>query len=246
MEKIYRGSIDLNKINFKTSFGKQMFESLVRKWYSEDIDSTRIVSNYVIDKFLFYKKNKMLQHPYTDISFLLTISLTNIESVLSKIDSIYETKQKQQTKIIHFENEKILVLTPLTYEAAKKYGGNTLWCVSSAQTMAMYDALCTGKRRAYMFCPKNSDEKHILYTDNNKALEFTDKEDTPLTKQQYLDFLNKYQIPNKFCDFENICLRNYYVLKPRCFYCSERQCPLKDVPTDVLCKQLEDNEERKF
>ena len=245
MEKIYCGSIDLTNLVFKTAFGKHLFEQLIRKWYLEDQCSTRIQSNYVIDKFLFYKENKMIKSPYDDVSHLLKIPLKEIEEVLSKIDSLHEVKEKQQSKIIQFENDKILVVTPLTYEASQKYGGNTLWCVSASQTMAMYSALCTGERTVYMFCPKNGDDKHVLYTNKNKAVEFTDREDNPLTKKQYLDFLKKYEISKEFCLFETTCLREYYYIKPCCFYCSElQQCPLKDVPSELLAKQLEANEER--
>jgi hypothetical protein len=247
MEKIYCGSVVLNDLVFKTAFGKHLFEQLIRKWYSEDQCSTRIQSNYVVDKFLFYKENKMIKSPYDDVSYLLKISLQEIESVLSKIDSLCEVKQKQQSKIIQFENDKMLVVTPLTYEASQKYGGNTLWCVSASQTMAMYDALCTGKRMVYMFCPKNGDDKHILYVNNNNAVEFTDREDNPLTKDYYLAFLKKYEISKEFCSFETTCLREYYYIKPCCFYCSElQQCPLKDIPTELLARRLEANEERTF
>ena len=85
----------------------------------------------------------------------------------------------------------------------------------------MYDALCTGNNKCYMFCPKKNEEKHILYVINNNAFEFTNKEDTFLKKSDYLIFLKKYQIFNTFCDIIPTCLKKYYYLNDTCFYCNE-------------------------
>lgn len=241
MELISEPQIILNDM-FKTSSGKQQFQQLIKKWYSEDPDHTRVRSNYVIHKYFFYKKNKLLLHPYNDVHYLMNVPLSTIEAVLSELDNDYEAKQQQLSKIIHFENDSIVVVTPLTYEAAKKYGGNTTWCVSAAQTMAMYSALCTGDRKVFMFCPKQGDEKHILYTHKNQAIEFTDKEDNPLTKDEYLKYLESYNINQTFCDFNERCLRKFYYIKPKCFYCScVSNCDKRE--TDELKRNLISQEE---
>ena len=218
---------------FKTEPGRVMFQQLIQKWYSEDPDSTRIRSNYVINKFLFYKNNKMLTAPYNDTGYLLTSSLRNIEEKITELDSAYELKQKQLDKVIQFENDEILVVTPLTYEAAKKYGNNTKWCVSAWESMAMYDALCTNDRRCFMFCPKKQEDKHILYVHKNNAIEFTDREDNPLTMEDYLNYLKYFNIPNTFCTFAPTCLRKYYYLKPKCFYCNAVNRCDKRAPDEI-------------
>lgn len=145
---------DLNNI-FKTQNGKNKFQKLIEKWYKEDEDD-RIKSNWVISKFCFYKKNKMLRFPYNNTSYLMDISLFEFGKKITKIDALYENKEKKLDKKVYFENEEILVLTPLTYECAQKYGANTKWCVSSRHSKSMYDALCTGNNKCYMFCPKKN------------------------------------------------------------------------------------------
>jgi hypothetical protein len=227
---------------FKTEPGRIMFQQLVQKWYNEDPDHTRIRSNYVINKFLFYKNNKLLTAPYNDTSYLLTSTLADIEEKITELDSAYESKQKQLDRIIQFENNEIVVITPLTYEAAKKYGSNTKWCVSAWSTMAMYDALCTNDRRCFMFCPKKQEDKHILYVHKNDAIEFTDREDNPLTMEDYTKYLDKFNIPNTFCSFAPTCLRKYYYLKPKCFYCSVVQnCDKREVE-ELKCNLINQEE----
>ena len=205
---------------FKTEKGKNMFLKLIRKWYDED-SADRLKSNWVISKLCFYKKNKMLRFPYNNITYLMNISLKEIDEEIAKIDVLYENKQKEIDIIVHFENDEIIILTPLTYESAKKYGSNTRWCVSSRSSKAMYDILCTKDNKCYMFCSKINEEKYILYVHNGQAFEFTDKEDNHLMKIDYLNFLNKYRITNTFCSLNVTCYKKDNYLNGKCFYCND-------------------------
>ena len=70
----------------------------------------------------------------------------NIEVI--KADEIVKLKElEKQTKKV-FENDDWLVLIPLSYEAAEKYGAGTKWCVTQSYHWQKY---MTGYKIIYIF-----------------------------------------------------------------------------------------------
>jgi len=209
----------------KTENGKNLFDKLKNKLLSQDIDPHTVKTKYILEKFLLFKRKKLLKPPYDDISFLLTLTLSEIENIIHQI-ALKEIKtQKSKDTTLVFENDKVLILIPNTYEAACKYGSNTKWCVSWKHTMSYYDALNNHeiKRISYFILPKNNDDKHIVYTDNQEIIQFTNKNDDYLTIKELNSVLIQYNIPTNIFKYKPRCMKPLNMGSP-CFYCGSVKC----------------------
>lgn len=69
-------------------------------------------------------------------------NLYEMEKEVEKADEIVNLKElEKQTKIL-VNNDDYLVLVPLSYEAASKYGANTKWCITDKMHWSKYINTC--------------------------------------------------------------------------------------------------------
>ena len=95
---------------------------------------------------------------------------------------IKEENKKKTKEAIHILNtENVLITMPLTYEACKKYGKNTSWCITSKDSVAYWNYYCGDGYYPIYFLPKKSqNNKFIIYT-KPKQYHITDQEDNNIT-----------------------------------------------------------------
>lgn len=65
-------------------------------------------------------------------------SFNEIDAAVLEADHILKIKEQEKQIIKLYSDDEYLVIIPLSYEAAKSYGGNTKWCVTEKETWGEY------------------------------------------------------------------------------------------------------------
>ena len=108
----------------------------------------------------------------------------NIDEIFKSVeeaDKIVRQKENEGQVIKLYEDNQILILIPLTYEASKSYGSNTKWCITNYSYFTDYQ----WKHRIIFIIDKKDDTKKYAvsrkYIANNDIKGWTpeDKEISP-------------------------------------------------------------------
>jgi len=85
-----------------------------------------------------------------------------------------ERKREQKAEVEKvFENDRILVVVPHTYEASKIYGANTKWCTTSEEDSEFWNSYyISQKARLYYIIDKKENKKYavIMYPDGKREV----------------------------------------------------------------------------
>ena len=127
--------INLNKV--KTNFAKQLFVNAFSKWHTEVVIpelSSKNFGNakaceqelfYNINKFIYYKEQKLLSSPQNDISFWSKKCYHEFRNFVFDKDDSFEQHNKKRNIEIVFKNQHVSIIIPNTHQAARKYGSGT-------------------------------------------------------------------------------------------------------------------------
>lgn len=115
------------------------------------------VKDYFNGSFDEKELNKIIKNPKDINSYSLNITLLSL-----MIETLEENPSKRQEERITkkgsrkiFEDEKYLVVSPLTYESSCFYGYNTKWCTASKETRRNWEQYSNDGTLIY-FIPKNN------------------------------------------------------------------------------------------
>jgi hypothetical protein len=127
----------INELERKLPHLKGDFDKLdVRTIYSFLLQYNQMPNHEmeIVSEFItMYEKHQI---PNVDINQLKSVN--ELESIVNLVG--IKNLSKEYSKQIHIDldNEKWLVIRPLTYEASLKYGANTKWCTSAKHNPRQY------------------------------------------------------------------------------------------------------------
>jgi hypothetical protein len=132
-----------------------------------------------LDKHRQFNTLNVLQGQQRDIGYLLKHSTwAEFKSLIDTAEKSYNKKQKKKDEIkskesdadVVFENDKILIISPRSYEASCKYGYDSQWCVASVSTRSHWDSY-TGNGGKFFYCLSKVIPRLVLDTDGNVAVD---------------------------------------------------------------------------
>ena len=109
------------------------------KWKRELQEEDELYDTIVVDEYITKFKTLRDKNQITgqekDIGYWINKDFLTFTRFVDSVNKIYKTK-KEQIKVSNdaikiFENEQVLVVIPKTWEASKKYGANTKWCITT-------------------------------------------------------------------------------------------------------------------
>jgi hypothetical protein len=100
----------------------------------------------IISEFItMYEKHQI---PNVDINQLKSVN--ELESIVNLVGIKNLSKEYSKQVHIDLDNEKWLVVRPLTYESSLKYGANTKWCTTTEHNQEYYNKYA--KRGVLVYC----------------------------------------------------------------------------------------------
>ena len=138
----------------------------------------------------FYLDNrKAIQSPYND--FYYWIKKDSIDDFIKFVDDKMKDKQAKQSakegaRLAYSDKDwKVYEIT--NYEAAKKYGANTKWCISGSKVWSngengeyYFNSYHDNRKVKFYFFIKNNEEKYALAIYPNNMFEIFDSEDNAI------------------------------------------------------------------
>ncbi len=111
------------------------------------------------------------------------------EELEAALGAIEGKKSKSQTKkdiksegveVVH-ENDKIMIISPNTYEASQFYGKGSKWCTAMNSTRNYWDSYYSQGVKLYYIIHKKTDKKYAVavYPDGRKSV--FDQQDKSMT-----------------------------------------------------------------
>ena len=127
----------INELERKLPHLKGHFDNLdVTTIYSFLLQYNQMSNNEmeIISEFITMYENHQI--PNVDINQLKSVN--ELESIVNLVGIKNLSKEYSKQVHIDLDNEKWLVVRPLTYESSLKYGANTKWCTSAKHNLQQY------------------------------------------------------------------------------------------------------------
>jgi hypothetical protein len=211
---------------------KEDLKNRYSKKFTEDV-LDNILNNPELEKYNHKYTNFVLKNLYPDmdvnimLSYIIPmiINFDNFQSQLEKKDinqynSLYELnsviklalvkkKEKELEKQVEkiYENDKYLVVRPLTEEASCKYGANTKWCVTQKGS-GNFHIYTTGEQRLYFIISKEKLKQGVyskiaIHIDNEGEPTYYDAQDRTFDNTE----INLFN--HVFSDIIEVLTKNY-------------------------------------
>ena len=137
-------------------------------------DEMEIISEFIT----MYEKHQI---PNVDINQLKSVN--ELESIVNLVGIKNLSKEYSKQVHIDLDNEKWLVVRPLTYESSLKYGANTKWCTSAKHNPHQYfryteDGIlvyCINKETGYKLAIHMWKENNKLFMMAEARLQYVSK-----------------------------------------------------------------------
>ena len=178
----------------------KIFNRLKIRWQKYD----KRMLEYTTERFIFHKERGVIPYPEKDISTWFKRPFREFHDLIVKLDQEYDIKQQEKIKQKDieyiFENDKILVLKPNSYEACCKYGYNTKWCVTDSETPMIWNHY-TKYNKVFCFIPKHNDDDKkccLIVKNGNLLREIADELDYSVSYDKFLKYFKKYDGPEDF------------------------------------------------
>ena len=218
---------DLREALSKIMRPRRLFESVwddvANKWKKvpegQEVPADSDIEMY-IDSFKTLKLRQVIRGAQADISEWGKRSFaefkTFVDTEQSKVAQVVQKKEKEKREARRvFENDKVVVVQPFTFEASQKYGKGTKWCITGYEHSGdVHWKNYTSSGGVFYFViskhyyfdpgddPKKSDPLskvafHVLphNTDNPQQIAAYDAQDKPLSKDYAEKFLKDEGIP---------------------------------------------------
>jgi len=193
---------------------ESVWDDITKKWLEAEYPEgqagpTADDIEMYLDKFKTLKQRQLLRGEESDIlkwgknkweDFKKFVD--DQESKVAQVD-VGKKAEKDATKV--FENDKVLVVSPHTHEASKKYGKGSRWCVSSESTSTHWDSYRSQGAVFYFFLSKHYPDREkyskvAIYAlphggDLPKELHAYDSRDRSMSREETAKFLSDEQVP---------------------------------------------------
>jgi hypothetical protein len=173
------------------------FDDAALKWQGQ-ADEKDIKS--AIDSFKQLKARSMLKGAEADISPWTKKPFKDFSTFVGSKSEVLQKKdvsKKIEKDVKHiFENDLVTIISPNTFEASKKYGAGTKWCISGKDKLH-WDDYIEKDVKFYFILPKaNKNKLAFAIYPNGTVKEVYDAEDNIISKKVYEPLLKAYKIPS--------------------------------------------------
>jgi hypothetical protein len=120
-------------------------------------------------------KRKILSNPKDINSYPTTYSVQRMLDIIDEYKSEREKQREAKKNVVKvFEDDKYLVVKPLTYESSCYYGRNTRWCTASTDSSVNFNKYSKNGNLYYFIDKRHPNDKVALYLekDGNKLLKY--------------------------------------------------------------------------
>ena len=180
-----------------STLDESAFDDAAVKWSDHDNEGKIKIA---IDTFKKLKARGILKGAEADISPWIKKSFKDFESFVNSKSEVAKNKDitdktKHDVERI-FENDLIAIISPNTYEAAKKYGAHTKWCISG-HIKDHWKTYTSDGAKFYFILPKDEDasDKIAIAVWPGGTKEVYDAEDVEMSDEEYDQKLKEYRIP---------------------------------------------------
>jgi hypothetical protein len=187
-------------IKLKDLIIESTFDDAFLKWKTEGVNEIDI--ELYIDKFKILKNRNVLRGVESDISQWIKASFNEFKKFVDEKDKKYQqivaTKSTGRDVDRIFENDKVIIISPNTWEASCRYGAGTKWCISG-HVKDHWDNYINHGIKFYFIIPKRDrDKKYAVSVHvNGAAKEVYDELDKIVDDDEFRNILRMYNIPGE-------------------------------------------------
>jgi hypothetical protein len=174
------------------------FDDAALKW-ADQADEKDIKG--AIDSFKQLKARNTLKGAEADISPWIKKPFKDFSTFVDSKSEVLQKKDvsKQAEKDVEhvFENQFVTIVSPNTFEASKKYGAGTKWCISG-EVIKHWNDYTENSIKFYFILPKSGTKKMaVAVYPNGTAKEYYDDKDRVMRDLEFQDRLKAYKIPKE-------------------------------------------------
>jgi hypothetical protein len=152
------------KIADFTHYEKFILYKSIQNWNGDEVK--------IVNKFKELNERNLIEQ--NDISRYKSFSELENQVSIAELRLIDKQLEKQIIKI--YEDDRWLMIKPLSWEASKKYGANTKWCTTSQDTEDYFYKYAVNGVLIY-FIDKKTGYKVACHNSNDEGLSFWDQKD---------------------------------------------------------------------
>ena len=173
------------------------FDDAALKW-ADQADEKDIKG--AIDSFKQLKARSLLKGAEADISPWIKKRFADFTAFIDSKFNILKKKDidKETEKDVEhvFENNLVTIVSPNTYEASKKYGANTKWCISG-RDRSHWDRYINSHLKIYFIIAKTGSKKLAVITHPKRSdgHETLDDKNERVSESELNNKIKQYQIP---------------------------------------------------
>lgn len=118
---------------------KKYLEFMLKTWDKKDNTMIWVTASVIIG--VVKRFDSLL--PYIDNKDIYNVCYTNIDTLINEIDKAEikreeKTFNKQEHVNVLVENDRFLLVQPITHRGSLKYGANTKWCTASKNNEQLF------------------------------------------------------------------------------------------------------------
>jgi hypothetical protein len=187
-------------IKLKDLIIESTFDDAFLKWKTEGVNETDI--ELYIDKFKILKNRNVIRGSESDISQWIKGSFEEFRKFVDEKDEKYQqivaTKSTGRDIDRIFENDKVIIISPNTWEASCKYGAGTRWCISGHVRKHWNNYTNHGIKFYFIIPKQNRDKKYaVAVYVNGVEKEIYDELDKIISEDEFGNILKRYNIPGE-------------------------------------------------
>ena len=181
----------------QTVLDESAFDDAALKWADQadenDIDGA-------IDSFKQLKARSLLKGAEADISPWIKKPFKDFSNFVDSKSEVLKkkdvSKQTEKDVVRIFENEFVVIVSPNTFEASKKYGANTKWCISGNVKDHWDEYIKKGIKFYFILPKKNKKKLAVSVWPGGQSKHVFDVKDETVSEEEYEPLLKAYKIPS--------------------------------------------------
>jgi hypothetical protein len=200
---------------------ESIFDDAFVHWKEEASSSDEV--EQCIDTFKILKQRNFLKGSEADISPWIKKDFNEFKAFVDSKSKKHEQKSaiKRTEGDVEriFENEFCTIVCPNTFEASKKYGAGTKWCISG-NVIEHWKSYTEKGTKFYFILPKNNTHKlAVAVYQNNSSKEVYNELDKVISVQKFTALLKQYAIPKTVLftnemDWDKWLLQHKHTINP--------------------------------
>lgn len=170
-----------------TLFEANVINTYIKK-FSQQHETHRVKN--IIHRFLQLKNNHRLKGPEKDLGSWLNKPFDDLYSYVTDMETSPSNKdikrQDKNTAIKALDNDRFLIIIPLTRGSACAYGKDTAWCISSTKWGNDFSQYFNDARYTiFIVIDKENGEKYAILFYNHGNITVYDSSDDQINSEEF-------------------------------------------------------------